>query len=173
MAIRIRNITPRELLRLLPELADLLVDTVNAGSPLGFLSPLGQAEARDYWQALVPDLERGGRILVAACEHHTIVGAGQLVLSPWPNARHRAEVQKLLVARQRRGRGIGAALVAALHDAARRRGLALLVLNTRRGEPAEALYRRLGYKEVGVIPGWTVGPDGERYEHVTLYHELA
>ena len=168
MAIRIRNITPRELLRLLPELADLLVDTVNAGSPLGFLSPLGQAEARDYWQALVPDLED-----ISGVSSAQVVGAGQLVLSPWPNARHRAEVQKLLVARQRRGRGIGAALVAALHDAARRRGLALLVLNARRGEPAEALYRRLGYKEVGVIPGWTVGPDGERYEHVTLYHELA
>ena len=173
MTVRIRNITSRELLRLLPELAEVLVDTVNAGSPLGFVSPLGHAEARDYWQALAPELDRGSRVLLAACERASIAGVGQLALSPWPNARHRAEVQKLLVARRQRGRGIGAALVAALHDTARRRGLALLVLNTRRGEPAETLYRRLGYKEVGVIPGWTVGPAGERYEHVTLYHELA
>jgi hypothetical protein len=23
-----------------------------------------------------------------------------------------------------------------------------------------------------VLPGWTVGPRGERYDHVTLYQEL-
>jgi hypothetical protein len=25
----------------------------------------------------------------------------------------------------------------------------------------------------GVIPGWTIGPTEERYDHVTLYQELA
>jgi hypothetical protein len=38
---------------------------------------------------------------------------------------------------------------------------------------AETFYKRLGYREAGVIPGWTLGPAGERYTHVTLYRELA
>ena len=94
------------------------------------------------------------------------------MLSTTPNGQHRAEIQKLFVARERRGHGVGRALVAALHYAARRSRRSLLILNTRRGEPAEAFYRQLGYREVGVIPGWTIGPQGERYDHVALYHEL-
>ncbi len=45
-------------------------------------------------------------------------------------------------------------------------------LSTRQGTPAETLYRRLGYKQVGVLPGWSIGPFGERNTHVTLYQEL-
>jgi len=61
----------------------------------------------------------------------------------------------------------------ALHDVARQYGRSLIVLNTRHGEPVEDFYKNLGYKKVGVIPGWTVGPAGERYDHVKMYKELA
>jgi hypothetical protein len=47
------------------------------------------------------------------------------------------------------------------------------LLNTRKDGRAETFYKRLGYREAGVIPGWTLGPAGERYTHVTLYRELA
>ena len=63
--------------------------------------------------------------------------------------------------------------MAALHDAAREHGRSLLLLNTRKDGRAERFYKRLGYREAGVIPGWTLGPAGERYTHVTLYRELA
>jgi hypothetical protein len=33
-------------------------------------------------------------------------------------------------------------------------------------------YKSLGYQEAGVIPGWTIGRDGERYDDVTLYQEI-
>jgi hypothetical protein len=49
----------------------------------------------------------------------------------------------------------------------------LLLLNTRRGEPAEGFYKRLGYREVGVVPGYSIGPAGERYDTVALYQELS
>jgi acetyltransferase len=90
-----------------------------------------------------------------------------------PNARHRAELQKLFVATALRGSGVGRSLMAALHETARQHGRSLLFLNTRRGDPAEGFYKGLGYREVGVLPGWTIGPVGERYDHVTLYKELS
>jgi len=132
-----------------------------------------RASRADYWLSLRAELEAGSRLLVAACTNDGVVGAGQLALSMWPNSPHRAELQKVFVAVSCRGRGIGRLLMNALHDAARERGRSLLLLNTRKDGRAEAFYKRLGYREAGVIPGWTLGPAGERYTHVTLYRELA
>ena len=60
--------------------------------------------------------------------------------------------------------------------ASRRRsgnGRTLIRLGTRRGEPAEEFYKSLGYKEIGVIPGWMIDRAGGRYDHVELYQDLA
>ena len=173
MSISIRPVSPRELESLLPALVELLKDTVNGGVPMGFLPPLTRDEARDYWLSLRPELQAGSRLVLAAFDAYGIVGSGQLLLSPWRNSRHRAELQKIFVATALRGRGVGRLLMTAFHAVARQHGRSLLLLNTRRGEPAEKFYKGLGYGEVGVIPGWTVGPQGERYDHVTLYQELS
>ena len=170
--IVIRHVLAHELQEVLAALVTLLIDTVEGGHSMGFLPPLTRANARRYWLSLRQELQAGSRLLlVASCEGR-IVGTGQLALSPWSNSQHRAELQKLFVDSSFRGRGVGKSLLAALHDAARQRGRSLLVLNTRHGEPAQELYKRLGYKEVGVVPGWTIGPAGERYTHVTLYQHL-
>jgi hypothetical protein len=72
-----------------------------------------------------------------------------------------------------RGRGIAKALINALQDAARLRGRSLLLINARQGGAAEQLYKRMGYREFGVIPGYAVGPGGERWDSVCMYRELA
>jgi acetyltransferase len=173
MTIHITTVLPSDLERLAPALSSLLIETVNGGAPLGFLTPITREQAGDYWLSLRPDLDAGTRLLFVAFTRDGPAGSGQLVLSPAPNGRHRAELQKLFVSRSLRGRGVGRSLLAALHGAARRRRRTLLVLNTRRGDRAETFYKRLGYREVGVLPGWSVGPAGERYDHVALYRQLA
>jgi acetyltransferase len=172
MTIHIRPVLPTELEGTAPMLTSLLYQVVNGGAPLGFHPPLTALEAHNYWLSLAPELHNGTRLLLVAFTQHGPAGSAQLVLSTAPSGRHRAEIRKLFVASEVRGKGVGRALVAALHHAARRSHRSLIVLDTQRGQPAEAFYRRLGYREVGVIPGWTIGPQGERYDHVTLYHEL-
>jgi hypothetical protein len=49
----------------------------------------------------------------------------------------------------------------------------LLFLNTRHRGPADRFYKDLGYREIGVIPGYAAGPTGERYADVALYQELS
>src|SRR2546423_8510447 len=123
---------------------DLLQDAVDAGASLGFLAPLPRDAARRYWLSIRDEIQSGSRVLLAARAHGRIVGTGQLALPPWPNARHRAEVQKLVVDGALRGLGIGQALMAALHEAALARGRSLVILGTRAGGRPEAVYHRLG-----------------------------
>jgi GNAT superfamily N-acetyltransferase len=173
MAIRVRPILVDEFVNLVPALVALLIDTVHTGASLGFLPSVTLDEVRDYWTSICPELRDRKRVLVGAFDDGRIVGSGQLAFSSFPNARHRAELQKLFVGSTLRGQGVGRTLVSALHAAARERGRSLVLLNTRRGGPAERFYKELGYKEVGVVPGYYVGPTGERIDNIALYQELA
>lgn len=169
----IKTLSPRELDAALPTFVELLQESVNSGGALGFHAPLAAGDARDYWQALRAELASGSRVLLSASENGQIIGSGQLALAPWRNATHRATIEKLFVSMALRGRGIGEALIGALEDAARLRGRSLILINARRAAPAEKLYKRLGYREVGVIPGYAQGPGGERWDSVSMYRELA
>lgn len=173
MELVIRLALPTDLESLLPALVLLLMDTVNAGVPLGFLPPVSRMQAEAYWQSLRPDMESGRRLLLIAHHGGRLVGSGQLYFPASPNAWHRTELQKLFVASGTRGQGVGRQLLTALHTAARDRGCSLVILHTRKGEPAEQFYRGLEYREAGVLPGYTIGGAGERYDSVLLYRELA
>ncbi|MFI4930655.1 MAG: GNAT family N-acetyltransferase [Burkholderiales bacterium] len=170
----IREVAARELeCELLPSFVELLRDTVDGGALLGFLPPLAHDLARDYWLSLRPDLQAGTRVLLAAFDGGRVVGTGQLVCAALPATRHRAELQKICVASDRRGCGIGALLLTALHALARQRGRSLLLLNTRCGSPAQRLYQRFGYGEAGIVRGYMRGPDGRPYDSVMMVRESA
>jgi GNAT superfamily N-acetyltransferase len=169
----IKILSPRELEAALPTFVELLQESVDGGGALGFHAPLAAADAQDYWLALRADLASGSRVLLAASENGRIVGSGQLALAPWRNARHRATIEKVFVSAALRGRGIAKALIIALQDAARLRGRSLLLINARRAAPAEQLYKTMGYREFGVIPGYAMGPGGERWDSVCMYRELS
>lgn len=156
----------------LSALAALLCEAVNAGAGLGFLAPLSHEEALAYWRSLAGELRAGTRLLLVASVAGQVVASGQLAMVPWAAARHRAEVQKVIVAGAMQGRGLGRDLLAALHGTARRRGRSLMQLSTRRGGPPEGFYKRLGYRELGVLPGGSIGAAGERHDVVMLYQEL-
>lgn len=170
--IIVRSVTALEMVGILPELVELFTETVNSGSPLGFLAPVTHTTTRSYWVSLIPELEAGSRLLLIAFDGDTVVGSGQLALSQRHNSPHRAELQKLFVGLASRGRGIGRTLMDALHAAARQHGRTLILLSTRHQEPAEKFYKSLGYVEVGVVPGWTIDRAGNRYDHVELYRDL-
>ena len=173
MSAVLRTVPSEGVAPLLPSLVALLVDAVDGGASLGFHAPLDPAEAAAHWRTVAAELAAGSRLLVIAEADGEVVGSGQLVLPSLPNARHRAELQKLCVLSSRRGRGIGHALMDALHEAALRNGRSLILLNTRRSEYPETFYRGLDYAPVGVVPGYTLARDGDRHDTVILYRELS
>jgi acetyltransferase len=90
-----------------------------------------------------------------------VVGAVQLDQSQAGNGRHRAEVRRLAVRADRRGSGVGRALMEAAVAGARSLGLRLLWLSTHQGTEADRIYARLGWSRAGVIPDYAVLPSGD------------
>jgi acetyltransferase len=148
-------------------LVRLLIDSVDGGASLGFLSPLSPATAARYWQGVFSSLG-DGLVLWVAEQEGEIVGSVQLARCQKENGLHRAEVQKLLVLSSARRRGIAAALMAELEAFARADKRSLLVLDTLVGSPAEVVYQRLHWQRAGEIPGYAASPDGAL--HATAYY---
>jgi GNAT superfamily N-acetyltransferase len=135
-------------------LSALLVNAVAGGASLEWLPPLDPAVARGYWKRVSSDVALGKAVLLVAWLDGELVGTVQLGLEMPENAPHRAEVSKLLVDPRIARQGVGRALMQRAEQAARGIGRRLLVLDTRRGTAAEALYRELGWTELGAIPGF-------------------
>lgn len=165
----IREITSPPSLELFSELVELLQDSVGGGASIGWTETPSTKEARNYWSSVLEAVGRGERLLFVATDNHVCAGAIQLAVAPRPDARHRAEVQKLLVHSQYRRRGVGRALIAALEAAAAARGIALLLLDVRSGDAAEQLCRRVGYQLVGTVPGFTRSTKGS-FEPTSIYY---
>jgi ribosomal protein S18 acetylase RimI-like enzyme len=160
MSPEIAPIDTAQLHAALPDLIELLRDAVADGASIGFLPPLAEAEAHAYWEEIAADIAAGRRVLLGARSAGRLVGCVQLELAGKPNARHRAEVQKLIVHTSARRQGIARALLSAADAAARANNRSLLVLDTRAGDPAEHLYRSYGYTEAGRIPHYAANPKG-------------
>jgi ribosomal protein S18 acetylase RimI-like enzyme len=157
----------------LDALAALLVATVDDGASIGFHAPLAAADAARYWRGVQAAVHEGERVVLAAVDGRgTVLGTGQLALEARANGRHRAEVQKVMVAPAARRRGIARALMLALEDAARAAGRTLLVLDTREGDAAAALYAALGWTLAGRVPGYVLERDGTYTATLIFYRAL-
>jgi len=156
----------------LPQLIELLLDSVNGGATVGFLPPIGAERARDYWLTVADGVANQRRLLLVALDAGGVLGSVQLDLAQMPNSLHRAEIMKLLVHSSQRGKGIGSALMRAIEREAAARGRTLLILDTRRGDNGERLYGALGYRKAGVIPGYARSADGTLHDTVIFYRHL-
>ncbi|MFE7901168.1 GNAT family N-acetyltransferase [Streptomyces sp. NPDC057424] len=159
-----------QLLQCAVELADLLAETVNGGASVGFLAPLGRAEALAWWEARAADVAAGRLAVWAACDGDRVHGTVSLAFPGKTNSRHRAELVKLMVHPDARGRGLGRGLLATAEEAAAAAGVTLLHLDTETGSPAERLYRSAGWTPAGAIPDYAADPAGVP-RSTTIYYK--
>jgi acetyltransferase len=157
---------------LVPQLAALLQDVVNAGGTVGFMPPVSSEEASAYWLDVVRALEGPWRVLLVARNGPEIVGTTQLDLCGRSNGLHRAEVMKVMVHPARQSQGIGMKLMQAVELEAEHERRTTLVLDTREGEPSERLYEKAGFIKAGVIPNYARSSDGTLHSTVYMYKLL-
>jgi GNAT superfamily N-acetyltransferase len=156
----------------LEQLAAVLVDCVDGGASVGFMSPFTQEQGLAFFRKVAGSVASGDTALLAASQDGRIVGTLQLGLDTPPNQPHRADVKKMLVHRSMRGRGIGAALMAAVEQEARRHRRKLLVLDTVPGDSGYRLYVRAGWTQSGIIPGYALFPDGRLCDTAVFWKRL-
>ena len=154
-------------------LREVLVDCVEGGASVSFMFPMSRAKAESFWRSAAASAARGERVvLVAEDAAGTIVGAVQLIWAQPENQPHRGDIAKMLVHRQVRRRGVGAALLAAAERRALSAGKTLLVLDTVTGGDAERLYARQGWQRCGEIPEYALFPDGAPCSTTVFYKSL-
>jgi ADP-ribosyl-[dinitrogen reductase] hydrolase len=181
--LEIRQFLKPEALRRLPEFVELLRDSVEHGSSIGFLLPFNEASATEFWQGNLNELPASADVVLGqfntarfcfiAEEDNRLVGTAQLSLAPRENSRHRAEVQKLIVHSSARRQGIARRLLQQIESFAAivlRRYL--LVLDTETDCPAAQLYESLGWQLVGKIPRFAANTAGKLVECSLYYKEL-
>ncbi|MFJ2395781.1 GNAT family N-acetyltransferase [Streptomyces sp. NPDC087843] len=161
-----------EVLAQAEELAGLLTDTVDDGASVGFLAPLDRASAVAWWEGRAAAVSAGHLAVWVARGADRVLGTVGLAFPDKPNSRHRAELVKLMVHPQGRGRGLGRTLLTTAERAAVAAGLTLLHLDTETGSPAETLYLSAGWTRLGAIPDYATTPSGELRATTVFYKRV-
>ncbi len=158
--------------RALDELAEVLADCVEGGASVNFMSPYSRvrhATSSTRSQSV-------SRQAISCCSRRGSKAGSSVPYSSGsiyhPTSAHRADVKKMLVHRSTRGRGVGAALMSAIEDEARRRGRWLLVLDTVPGESGHRLYLRAGWQQSGTVPDYALFPDGRLCDTAFMWKRL-
>jgi acetyltransferase len=167
-----RRVTPAEADAIAPALAALHEDAFRAGMALGMLESIGHHQLVESYRALIAGLDERERVLVVAERDGRVVAMAQLARSSAMNADHRAEVQRVAVAADSRGDGLGRGLMDAVEAAARESGMTLLWLTTHDSSDACAFYEAIGYTRMGVMPDYSRRPDGTLAAAAFYFKEL-
>ncbi|MBB4481001.1 GNAT family N-acetyltransferase [Rhizobium etli] len=169
----IRALSAAEARAAIADLSDVLADCVAGGASVGFMQPYGPDDAKPYWRDVADAVGAGVSLLLVAELEGRIVGTVQVGSAQMPNQPHRGDLKKLLVHRSVRGRGLARLLMEAAEREAAKQGKTLLVLDTATGSDAEAIYPRLGWQRVGVIPDYALWPQGGYCDTTLFYKRLA
>jgi ribosomal protein S18 acetylase RimI-like enzyme len=165
-------LSPQDLEDNRDQLTEVLHASVHAGASINFILPYSQADAARFWtDKVLPALRGGGLVLLIARIEGRIAGTVQLDCDTPPNQPHRADLRKLIVHPAFRNRGVARALMAEIEKVAAARGRSLITLDTRTGDKAEPLYASLGYRAVGVVPGYSRDVFEDRWDDCTIMYK--
>jgi GNAT superfamily N-acetyltransferase len=154
------------------ELADILLDCVAGGASVSFMADMNRAEALAFWGRVAEGVADGQRILLVAESAGRLLGTVQVMAAGTPNQPHRSDLAKMLVHRDGRNRGIGAALLRAAEAASLKAGWWLMVLDTVDDSAGHRLYTRGGWTRVGLIPDYALWPNGRLCATVYFYKDV-
>lgn len=158
---------------LLDQVAVLVAAAVGRGEAIGLVGPLTAADYRAaYLDGLVDDAAQGDAGLVAVVEDGVVTGTAQWRRSAYKTRAVFAELDRVVVAPEHRGRGVATALVEAIAADAQEHGIELLALEVRGyNHSAIRIYERLGWRRTGKWEN-AVAVGDDRYDVILMAREL-
>ncbi|WP_444950140.1 GNAT family N-acetyltransferase [Micromonospora ureilytica] len=155
------DLTPR----LRAEIVDLWVDVSNAGGAVGFVPPVNAAEVHVIADPTFAGIVDGpDRLLVGYFGNRL---AAMLIFSDnrFPLKAHWSVLKRVMVHPDTQGAGYGSALMVEAARLGRVFGHEALHITVRDGLGLDKFYGRLGYREIGRLPGaLRVAADDDRDE---------
>ncbi|MFI6073589.1 GNAT family N-acetyltransferase [Actinoplanes sp. NPDC051343] len=143
----------------------LWVEVTNAGGAVGFVAPVAADDVRPLAEASLAAVENGPDRLLIQTDDGELTGLLFMVDNRFAFKDHWRVLKRVMVTPREQGRGLGTALMREAERIGRAMGLAALHVTVRAGTNTEKFYERLGYTEVGRLPGaLRIGPDDERDE---------
>jgi GNAT superfamily N-acetyltransferase len=147
-------------------------DVTNAGGAVGFVPPVTEDDIAPTLDELIRRVREDRAVLALLTVDGKPVGFAVLARAASPLRRHWATVLRVQVHPDRQGEGLGRMLMAGVHAIARDQGLEFLHLGARDGTGADGFYRRLGYVEVGRMPGAIRVARGDDRDEILLICRL-
>ncbi|KAF8198697.1 acyl-CoA N-acyltransferase [Mycena galopus ATCC 62051] len=164
---------------LLPSFADIHIACIETDDMIAtFTPPLKRDVIIDWWKERAADAAEGKRIIIMALAEDSAGReqlAGYVMLYRLLNEVEptRAGVEKLLVSPNFRRRGLARMMMEKLEEEAKSHGQTLLMLDTETGSPAEMIYPKLGYIQLGIVPKFGLSPvDGSLVAATFFWKQL-
>lgn len=164
----------------LAAVAELVAAAAARGEALGLSAEITRPQYASYLEKLMTDAESGdaGLAIVqdasasASADDAAVIGSAQWTRSPYPTRRVLAELDRVVVAPEARGAGVGAALIEAIAADAQAAGIEVLMLEARgNNHAAIALYERHGFGRAGALRN-VVAVGAARHDMILMSREL-
>jgi GNAT superfamily N-acetyltransferase len=150
----------------------LWVDATNAGGALGFVAPVSAEQVRPTAEAAIDGVLAGLDHLLVGVDDGRLVALLFVTDNRFALKDHWRVLKRVMVAPGSQGRGYGAALMREAARMAEKLGLAALQVTVRGGMGTEAFYAKLGYREVGRVPGALRLAPGDDRDDIIMWQEL-
>jgi GNAT superfamily N-acetyltransferase len=154
------------------EVVGLWTDVVNRGGAVGFVAPVGVDDVRPTAEAALAAVAGGDDRMLAGFEGGRLVALLFVAGNGHRLKEHWRTLKRVMVAPDRQGAGYGGALMREAGAVARKMGLDALQLTVRGGTGTEGFYARLGYREVGRVPGALRVAPGDDRDEIIMWLDL-
>jgi GNAT superfamily N-acetyltransferase len=151
----------------------LWVEATNAGGAVGFVAPVTPEQVRPTAELAFDGVTEGLDHLVAGVDEGRLVGLLFITDNRFPLKAHWRVLKRVMVTPGSQGRGYGAALMREAAAIATTMGLAALQVTVRGGMGTESFYIKLGYREVGRLPGALRLAPGDDRDDIIMWLKLA
>ncbi|MGQ5265102.1 GNAT family N-acetyltransferase [Micromonospora sp. ZYX-F-536] len=154
------------------EIVALWVDVTNAGGAVGFVPPVTAADVHATAEATFAGITDGPDRLLAAYVGERLVAVLIFCDNRFPLKAHWCVLKRVMVHPDTQGTGYGSALMREAARLGRELGHEALHVTVRDGLGLDGFYRRLGYREIGRLPGALRVTAGDDRDEILMWLDL-
>ncbi|MBQ0900522.1 GNAT family N-acetyltransferase [Micromonospora sp. U21] len=154
------------------EIVALWVDVSNAGGAVGFVPPVTAADVRATAGPTFAGIADGPDRLLVGYDSDRLVAVLIFCDNRFPLKAHWCVLKRVMVHPDTQGTGYGSALMREAARLGRELGYEALHVTVRDGLGLDGFYRRLGYREIGRLPGALRVAPGDDRDEVLMWLDL-